>query len=412
MSAPLISVEGLSKKFCLSLKRSLWYGLKDISSELRGQRHGGGGGLREEEFWAIRDVNFQLNRGECLGLIGHNGAGKTTLLRMLNGLIKPDAGRIQINGQVGALIALGAGFNPILTGRENIYVNASVLGLSKKYVDSKLDEIVDFAEIDEFIDTPVQNYSSGMNVRLGFSIAAVLIKPDVLFLDEVLAVGDIGFVIKCLNTVRSLSAESAVVFVSHSMQHISSFCTRVMVMKHGSVLLDSSNVAEGIDKYYSLVHYEEEISGTGGAQVLGLELVVAESGLEVRGGTLEASETSIYQGASVSARLRLHIDRSIAGARVSLTIHDETMAPIICMPVFGSGGQPAVLPPGEHLLELSFGKLDLNSGKYSFVVSILEAETAVSLARVQGLHPFRVFAERKLWGKIVRPVIPFNLENG
>jgi len=127
MSEPLIKVEGLSKKFCRSLKRSLWYGVKDLSNELIGRRHGGNGELRPDEFWAVRDISFELRRGECLGLIGHNGAGKTTLLRMLNGLIKPDAGRIEMRGRVGALIALGAGFNPILTGRENIYTNASVL---------------------------------------------------------------------------------------------------------------------------------------------------------------------------------------------------------------------------------------------------------------------------------------------
>jgi ABC-type polysaccharide/polyol phosphate transport system ATPase subunit len=131
-------------------------------------------GLRDGEFWAVRDVSFELRRGECLGLIGHNGAGKTTLLKMLNGLIKPDAGSITMRGRVGALIALGAGFNPILTGRENIYINGSVLGLTKKEIDAKIDEIIDFAEIREFIDTPVQSYSSGMTVRLGFAVATKL----------------------------------------------------------------------------------------------------------------------------------------------------------------------------------------------------------------------------------------------
>ena len=145
MNDTLIKVDGVSKKFCRSLKKSLWYGLQDLGNELRGRRHGGNGQLRADEFWAVRDVSFELSRGECLGLIGHNGAGKTTLLRMLNGLIKPDQGRIEIRGKVGALIALGAGFNPILTGRENIYLNASVLGLSKRHVYAKLDEIIDFS---------------------------------------------------------------------------------------------------------------------------------------------------------------------------------------------------------------------------------------------------------------------------
>ncbi|QBQ54490.1 ABC transporter ATP-binding protein [Nitrosococcus wardiae] len=399
MSDTLIKVDDLSKKFCRSLKRSLWYGLQDLGNELRGQRHGGNGELRPEEFWAARDINFELNRGECLGLIGHNGAGKTTLLRMLNGLIKPDQGRIEMRGQVGALIALGAGFNPILTGRENIYVNASVLGLSKRHVDAKLEEIIDFAEIGEFIDTPVRNYSSGMNVRLGFAVAAVLIEPDILFLDEVLAVGDIGFVIKCLNTVRRLTENAAVVFVSHNMQYISSFCTRVMVMEHGSTLLDSPNPAEGIDHYYALVKHEVQTSGTGEALVLGLDLLVD-------GETLTGEEPSIPQGSSVTAMLRVRVDGPRRGAHVSLFIHDETMAPVVCTPIYDADSRMLCLSPGEHHLEIPLGIIDLNAGKYSFVVAIRDVKTSISLARVQGLRSFRVFSERTHWGKIVRPAIP------
>jgi len=395
----LIKVDGVSKKFCRSLKKSLWYGLQDLGSELRGRRHGGNGQLRADEFWAVSDVSLELSRGECLGLIGHNGAGKTTLLRMLNGLIKPDQGRIEIRGKVGALIALGAGFNPILTGRENIYTNASVLGLSKRVVDAKLDEIIDFSEIGDFIDTPVQSYSSGMSVRLGFSVAAVLIEPDVLILDEVLAVGDIGFVIKCLNTMRRLTANSAVVFVSHNMQFISSFCTRVMVMKHGVTLLDSPNPAEGIDRYFALVKHEQQTSGTGEAQVLGLDLLV-------NGEMLTGEEPSIPQGSPATAVLRMQVNGPRACAHASLFIMDETMVPLVCVPIHDAYSQMLCLPPGEHLLEIPLGIIDLNAGKYSFVVSILDANTSIGLARVQGLRPFRVFSDRTQWGKIVRPAVP------
>ena len=144
--------------------------------------------LRKDEFWAVRDVSFEVRRGECLGLIGHNGAGKSTLLKMLNSLNRPDSGRITMRGRVGALIELNAGFNPILTGRENIYNQAALLGFSKKETDAKFDAIVDFSEIEEFLDMPVQNYSSGMRVRLGFAVAAQM-EPDILLIDEVLAVG-------------------------------------------------------------------------------------------------------------------------------------------------------------------------------------------------------------------------------
>jgi lipopolysaccharide transport system ATP-binding protein len=232
----LIRVEGLSKKFCRDLRTSLRYGASDLTREIIGKPRTHE--LRPKEFWAVNEVSFELRRGEVLGLLGHNGAGKTTLLRILNGLIKPDGGRVELRGRVGALIALGAGFNPILTGRENIYINAAVLGMRKDEVDARIDEIIAFSEIGEFIDTPVRNYSSGMSVRLGFSVAALLIKPDILFLDEVLAVGDIGFTIKCLNTVRSLASEAAVVLVTHSMVHVAAFCTRAIVMDHGRVTLD------------------------------------------------------------------------------------------------------------------------------------------------------------------------------
>src|SRR5688572_17263205 len=217
----LLRVEGVSKKFCRDLKRSLWYGLNDTAADLVGRSSSNG--LRPDEFWALDGVSVELARGECLGLIGRNGAGKTTLLKMLNGLIKPDKGRIEMRGRVGALIALGAGFNPILTGRENIYVNGSVLGLSKREIDAKLEEIIDFAEIREFIDMPVQSYSSGMQVRLGFAVATAL-NPDVLLLDEVLAVGDASFRNKCYNRIGSLRQRAATIFVSHTMDQVCQVC--------------------------------------------------------------------------------------------------------------------------------------------------------------------------------------------
>jgi ABC-type polysaccharide/polyol phosphate transport system ATPase subunit len=256
----LVKVEGVSKKFCRSLKKSLWYGVCDIAGELNPfARHGekcmGHGvqqdagsnasdardeDLRDGEFYAVRDVSFELRRGECLGLIGHNGAGKTTLLKMLNGLIKPDRGRIEMNGRVGALIALGAGFNPILTGRENIYVNGSILGMSKEEIDSKIHEIIAFSEIGDFVDSPVQNYSSGMQVRLGFSIASAL-QPSIVLLDEVLAVGDMSFQSKCLNKIGALRGSgTAFILVSHNMHHINRFTTSGLHLSDGSVVCSGS----------------------------------------------------------------------------------------------------------------------------------------------------------------------------
>lgn len=396
MSDVLIRVEGVSKRFCRSLKRSLWYGLQDLGSELRGHRHGGDGQLRAEEFWAVRDVNIELKRGECLGIIGHNGAGKTTLLRMLNGLIKPDSGRIELRGRVGALIALGAGFNPVLTGRENIFVNASVLGLSARQVNAKLDEIVDFAEIGDFLDSPVRNYSSGMTVRLGFSIAAVLIEPDVLLLDEVLAVGDISFKVKALNAVRHLTQRSAVVLVSHNMQQVANFCTRAAVMANGHALMDTQDISAAIDAYYSLVKDTVATSGSGAAQVLDIQLVVDEEFM------LE-SEPVLAHGCHASLVLSIRIDRPHRAGKVTVVILDQSSSPVIAMPLLFEDGTFLELPPGEHQVVVPFGKVELNGGKYSVSVGVRDVDTGETLVRSQGMRSFRVRPLGAYWGPIVKP---------
>ena len=244
----LIKVEGVSKKFCKDLKKSLKYGFQDLGGALfagKQERE-----LRPDEFWAVKDISFEVKRGECLGLIGHNGAGKSTLLKMLNGLIKPDRGTIEMRGRVGALIELGAGFNPILTGRENIFNNAAVLGFSKQETESKLKEIIEFSELEEFIDMPVQNYSSGMKVRLGFAVA-VNLEPDVLILDEVLAVGDAGFRMKSLNKMLEVMKNAAVIFVSHSMPIIARTCNQALFVKRGRIEYIGDRINYAIERYYS-----------------------------------------------------------------------------------------------------------------------------------------------------------------
>lgn len=244
----LVRVENVSKKFCKDLKTSLKYGVQDIVGQVFGKEQKKE--LRPKEFWAVKDVSFELRRGESMGLIGHNGAGKSTLLKMLNGLINPDEGKIEMYGRVAALIELGAGFNPVLTGRENIYNNGTILGFSKKEIDGKIESIIDFSEIRDFIDTPVQNYSSGMKVRLGFAIASQM-EPDVLIIDEVLAVGDTGFKIKCFNRIAELKEKCAIIFVSHSMPQVSRICNRAIFMVKGQMKYDGDNLTEAVEAYYN-----------------------------------------------------------------------------------------------------------------------------------------------------------------
>ncbi len=235
MSDVLVEVNRVSKRFCRNLKQSLWYGLQDIAGALCGLASGGPD-LRAGEFWAVNNVSFELRRGECFGLIGANGAGKSTLLKMLNGLIKPDAGSIRIRGRVGALIELGAGFHPLLSGRENIYVNAAILGMSKRETDRRLDEIIAFADIGDAIDAPVKSYSSGMRVRLGFAVAAHL-EPDILLIDEVLAVGDLAFRMKCYRVIAELRrAGTALILVSHSEQLVKATCDSGVVLCAGRAI--------------------------------------------------------------------------------------------------------------------------------------------------------------------------------
>ena len=244
----LVSVQNVSKKFSLDLRSSLKYGAFDIIKSTLGLKINKD--LRPKEFWAVKDISFKLRRGECIGLIGHNGAGKSTLLKVLNGLYAPDKGQIVMKGKVGALIELGAGFDPILSGRENIYNNAAVLGFTKKQVEEKIDSIIAFSEIEQFIDMPVQNYSSGMKVRLGFAVAAHL-EPDILIIDEVLAVGDLGFILKCFNKIDELLPNTAVIFVSHSMPMISRICNEIILLNHGEVEYYGNEIGKGVQQYYN-----------------------------------------------------------------------------------------------------------------------------------------------------------------
>lgn len=245
----VLSVKGVSKKFCRNLKRSLFYGVRDIASDLTGIRSKSNS-LRPKEFWAVDDVSLQLRKGEALGLVGKNGSGKSTLLRIIAGLIKPDLGTVEVKGRLAPLIALGAGFNPILTGRENIYANMAILGLSKKEIDERFDDVVEFAEIGEAIDAPVQTYSSGMAARLGFA-SAIHTEPDILLIDEVLAVGDVRFRIKCVRRLAELRQKgTSFIMVSHNHDALGSICDAGIYLLQGKSVT-SGTIRSVLDKYES-----------------------------------------------------------------------------------------------------------------------------------------------------------------
>jgi len=369
----LVKAEGVSKKFCRSLKQSLWYGIQDVAAELLGHQ-GDFEVLRKNEFWALNDISFELKRGECLGLIGPNGAGKSTLLKMLNGLIKPDKGRITLHGRVGALIELGAGFNPILTARENIYVNGSVLGFTKKEIDKKFDDIIAFSELEEFVDTPVQSFSSGMKVRLGFSVASQM-NPDILLIDEVLAVGDANFSFKCINQINKLSQDCCVIVVSHSMPMISRMSSLAMSLKKGSIAYLGPDVGAAVHDYYSSV---ELCNGT----------IEISDYFEVSSIVLNGIYTKEFSnGVNVSYQqpfdllMSFEVKKPIPACFINLVFMDMEGKPVAqCLSVnsgFSIAAKGRLLAVSLHLESLL-----LNPGRYFLHLGIVEAVRGNQLGEI------------------------------
>ncbi|NJK47146.1 ABC transporter ATP-binding protein [Candidatus Gracilibacteria bacterium] len=372
----LIRAENVAKKYCRDLKQSLWYGLQDITSEVTGRKYEHE--LRPNEFWSVNDVSFELKRGECLGLIGPNGAGKSTLLKMLNGLLKPDRGRIEMRGRIGALIELSAGFNQILTGRENIYARGTILGFSKAEIDEKIDSIIEFSELKEFIDTPVINYSSGMRVRLGFAIAAQM-EPDILLLDEVLAVGDIGFRAKCFNTIYEKMQNAAVILVSHNMPQISRVCSDLVVMNHGKCEFNGKDVSKGIDVFYSYFSGEKNlILGSGRAVIHKIELEVnGQKGIKELN-YLDELIVHVY----------MTIDSDVKSPSVDITIINQELQNVAMCNSKYNGVHFSNSGEEMHIVA-NVGKMNLNPGNYSLSVTIYsenDIASSVSFGEVLCKH--------------------------
>ncbi len=385
----LISVENVSKKFCRSLKHSLWYGLQDISREiLQSTEHNQN--LRDEEFWVLDDISFELRRGECLGLIGANGAGKSTLLKILNGLMKPDAGKIVILGNVGALIELGAGINPILTGRENIYINGAVLGLGKKQIDDKLDTIIEFAELEDAIDAPVKNYSTGMKVRLGFAIAAQ-IKPDILIIDEVLSVGDVGFQAKCFNHICDLLDTTAIILVSHSMQQISRLCTQSLHLHNGKIKYFGEDVGTAIASYYKESHLNQSIFefGEGQAEIHGVDV---ESNQIV-------NPPVINSGDSLKIHVTISADSNIKDLSIGFVFSSEALVGVLsCL---SNLDEFEIKNDGQRMtVTADLGTVMLNPGTYWLRVGVLADNFGKILVRKDNVRSFIVKGPIVQWAPI------------
>jgi len=393
----LISCEGVSKKFCKDFKRSLWYGIKDVTSSFSrtAQHHDS---LRKDEFWAVKDISFELRRGECLGLIGHNGAGKSTLLKILNGLITPDQGQVTMRGRVGALIELGAGFNPVLTGRENIYNNGAVLGFSKAEIAAKLDAIVDFSEIRDFIDAPVQNYSSGMKVRLGFAVAAQM-EPDILLIDEVLAVGDLGFIIKCLNRMGELIPNTATIFVSHSMPMVSRVSSHALLMHKGRTQYYGADTAEAINQYVNLFEAPKRINQGNGL----IELTKVEVFHPVLKSYVVDNHLVLNTYDDLKLRFELQISEKVEEFELFTTIFDGQLREVISADSSTKNTVYKNIGTNMRQFEVVLPKIILASGKYAVTLGAVDPTTKQFYARVTNCVYFSVKAIANTWATSVVP---------
>jgi ABC-type polysaccharide/polyol phosphate transport system ATPase subunit len=310
---------------------------------------------RPSEFRAVDDVSFQVPRGQALGIIGHNGAGKSTILKMLSNITTPTSGEIRIAGRIAGLLEVGSGFHPELTGRENVYLSGSILGMRRAEITKKFDAIVDFAEVRQFIDVPVKRYSSGMYVRLGFSIAAHL-EADILLLDEVLAVGDAGFQERCLGRIEELrQAGVTIVFISHDLNAVQRLCERVLVMHRGKLIHDGS-AEESIQAYMRSGRFQHSTK------------YITEHALPARIGSVEPLDVSgrpastFRTGEELRVRVDLLADETIASACLTVRFQDLTRQ-VMCQ--FTTADRTLTLDRGECSIEFACPELPLQPGAYT-----------------------------------------------
>jgi lipopolysaccharide transport system ATP-binding protein len=364
--------------------------------------------IDEDVFWALKDINFEVKRGEAIGLIGKNGAGKSTLLKILSQITEPTTGQIDIYGRVASLLEVGTGFNPELTGRENVYLNGTILGMSKREIKLKFDEIIDFSGVEKFIDTPVKRYSSGMKVRLAFAVAAHL-EPEILIVDEVLAVGDAEFQKKCLGKMQDVSNNDGrtVLFVSHNLQAVQNLCSKAILLKHGQIL-DIGSSSQVINNYLSketknLVSQSwnspEEAPGNDMVRVKSIELVPEKA-------------PNLPIDVRTPLRIRFAFWNFVNDIKLSLSLHFYSLSGDC---IFDASSNVEIcnkgLIEGECFIPGNF----LNDGVYSISMLIVKDTFSTVYNHRDGLV-FEVEDYREntayfgKWIGAVRPKLPFLLK--
>ena len=339
---------------------------------------------KKVEIWALKDVSFSVKKGEIVGIIGRNGAGKSTLLKIMSKITHPTSGKVKVQGRVGSLLEVGTGFHDELSGRENIYLNGSILGMKKKEVKEKIDEIVAFSEVEKFLDTPIKWYSSGMRLKLGFSVAAHL-NTEILFIDEVLAVGDVAFQRKCLDKMKELrNSGRTVIFVSHVMMTVEQLCPRALWIDNGELRQDGST-ADIIKNYMGGIRgkWSADFKMTGYSELReqsGFDLthVPYRSGSgEIRYTGLEYLELdgqpkkTIQSGDSLKVRLHYQCNKTISNPRFFFRIRNEFGEKIATFSPYLAGHEIPILHPGVSYIDLNINILNLMPDRYYITAYIL-----------------------------------------
>jgi len=318
---------------------------------------------KHRTFWAIKDVSFLIEEGSIVGIIGRNGAGKSTLLKLISKIAHPTSGSIKVKGRISSLLEVGTGFHEELTGRENIYLNGSILGMTKKEITTKMNSIIDFSGVEKFIETPIKKYSSGMRLRLGFSVAAHL-NSEVLLVDEILAVGDVEFQKKCLKKMDNLKEGGrTVIFVSHNLEAVENLCQRVMWIENGKIMEEGepsqvirnylSAYAQGQTEGFDFNDFEAR-SGNGQLRITGMQILNSD----------KKPEKFVMSGDCLIAKIFYFANEKIKNPHFAFEIFTEYGTKITSFNTWISGFEISSLPPGEGFIELKIDSLDLFTGRY------------------------------------------------
>jgi lipopolysaccharide transport system ATP-binding protein len=387
MSETIITVENLSKRYVIGHQRGKDDGLRHaieraLRAPLNWVRHGmRAKGAEHKEFWALRDVNLEIKQGEVVGIIGRNGAGKSTLLKILSRITEPTKGRIRIKGRVASLLEVGTGFHQELTGRENIFLNGAILGMTHAEIKRKFDEIVAFAEVERFLDTPVKRYSSGMYVRLAFAVAAHL-EPEILVVDEVLAVGDTEFQNKCLGKMSEVAhGGRTVLFVSHNMASLSRLCTRGIFLDEGRKVSEGT-ISDAVERYLRTAQQEHSghykcVRNQKQVQVVEVNIISLEkSGIHVSGTPLRI-------------RVTIHSENRVRQGCLAVQISNYMNTPVLHLQPYDQGvfwGSR----PGLSILECEVPECWLNVGPHHLTLYVADPPGGEHYETLQGVCPFHV----------------------